>query len=196
MKRVQTKRFVITFLVIATCCILLLSAFLSWREMRVNTIDLDDYEFADEDDVEYFLAMFKTETIADENVITINGWCFLKDINTNTIEIHVLLHNRDTDKTYILPTTVYENKAVTTYFHDGTNYDNSGFIVNMSYDDSDFPSGIYDVYLLYDAGTHSKPDESKEDTSSKSDKKDNDEKEEHKVYDGPVLIDLEKRIAV
>ena len=167
MKRIQNPRFVAFFLLIATCLIILLAGFLSHHEMRISTVSIDDYDWSDDEITHVYLANLKTDSNAVKNTISVYGWCYIEEVETNPIEIRVLLHGHDSDDTFSLPTVVVPMPELTKQVHDGTNYDNAGFWVNMDYSDSDFPSDVYDVYLLYTAGD-----------------------------EDPILVDLERRIAM
>ena len=149
MEKIHSRRFIVGFLIVAVCVILLLSAFMSWHEMRIKRIDIRDYGFAAPSIVYSNMDEIKTESVADEHILSLSGWCVIKKFQTCPIEMHVVLHDPKSDEAYVLPTTVVKRHDVTEFFSDAVNYDYSGFKTKLSYDSSDFPGGIYNIYLLY-----------------------------------------------
>lgn len=163
----QSRRFVIRTMIISVCVILLLVVFLSWHEMRIKKISLDEYEWADEELVSFAIDEISTESLADDKSLTVKGWCVLEKVPTRPVTIYVVLHDPNTDDSYKLPTTVVKRHDVSEFFNDGTYYDYSGFSTDMIYTGKGLPDGIYDVYLLYTAGE-----------------------------EDPVLVDLERVVAI
>jgi len=84
--------------------------------------------------------------------IDIVGWCYIKGQNSNNTDIKVLLKEKDTKYCFKLPTTMQKRADVTACFHDGWNYDNSGFSVSVSGNRFHLQGKQYEVWLLYCTG--------------------------------------------
>lgn len=151
MRKLHEKKFIILFLVIAVACSIALCAFLLWNEQRISIIDVNNAQaISKEDGLLYNVetADYKPDTYAGD-MLTIRGYCFIQGRETSPVSIYVLLMDIETKKCYQLPTTVQTREDVTSFYNDGTNYDNSGYYVFVNAARLKLDRKRYEIKILY-----------------------------------------------
>lgn len=122
--------------------------FFQWHELHAKRININDYEVYANGDV--FLCNIDNITLDDDG--DISGWIIKKGESIKIVAIKVILQDTVTQKSYVVPTQVLVREDVTEFFDDGTNYDNSGFIVetkNLDYS-LDIGNHDYQIFIYLD----------------------------------------------
>ena len=100
-------------------------------EKRVEVVSSYSQEkFADPKGYK-FLIDEKRNQVDDDRLI-LRGWFFKKGVDIQKVSMYVVLHDLKAEKWLILPTSIIKRQDVTDFFHDGHNYDYSGFYTNIS----------------------------------------------------------------
>lgn len=82
--------------------------------------------------------------------IDISGWIIRPKNNSLNSSFQIILKNISTSEWSFIKTNSFSRKEVTDYFHDGFNYDNSGFSSSTKLDNFSLnqPSN-YEIYIMY-----------------------------------------------
>lgn len=145
------KSFVVNFIVVSVVILFLICLFMYEHVVSIRQIDINEIKTLSKEEGALFSidnAEIK-ETIKGEVKFNINGWCIVKNKQSYPIELHVLLRNAKTNKVYQLPTTMVVRSDVTSSIGDGCDYDNSGFSVDITKNDSDMLKNNYEILILY-----------------------------------------------
>lgn len=149
MGKLHTKQFIVRFLVVVTIMIVVLCKYLSWNEMRIQNVSIENIPELSSD--QGALLNVDNAYYEDQKLI-VNGWCVIRGRVTNPVSIHVLIRERNIGECYELPTAMVAREDVTACFDENINYDNSGFSVNVNCKKFDFENSIYEVMLRYKIG--------------------------------------------
>lgn len=123
----------------------------NWNTKKVAIIDVGDYKRGEWNG----LRCGMEEISAENNTLRIRGWVMQVGQETNNDDISVILYDPDSDIFFCVPTEYEKRIDVTEYFNEGVNYDNSGFLVNMSLDGFEQDTKQYEVCISYRSGNSS-----------------------------------------
>lgn len=156
MEKLHTKKFIIGFLLIMMIVVIIICKFLIWHEKIITKIDISDIKTitADEGFLMNIGECYYTPLESNDKLINILGWCALKGQPTNSLAMHILLMDNNSNEVYMLPTAIQKRTDVTDVLNSNDsnyiNYDYSGYQVNTVCDDYfDFSNSTYKVGVLY-----------------------------------------------
>lgn len=151
MERLHTPKVIFSVFASGMLVIIVLCAFLSWNEMRIKEfVPQEVVELSVSDGVCVNLDTCTYEVKGYEaDSIKISGYAIVPGRATELIDINVVLKDEQTDEYYILPTSIVLRTDVTEGINDGTNYDYSGFDVDLNESLFDLENNEYSVLVLY-----------------------------------------------
>lgn len=146
MKKLQSVKFIMI-----TCLISLLLLCVAWKllklhEFYVYEMNISNQEIALVDD----LYAYDLKLDCSNKNIFMNGWFIKKGKSTNNkTNLHIIIRNQTTNKSYILPAELVIRPDVTDYFKANQRfYDWSGFIVKK--EKINIPNGMYEILIMYE----------------------------------------------
>lgn len=152
----QNKKVVIILFIALFFLWFLLWKIMIYFEKKVVVVsDFPSEYFVDSTD--YLFYLDEKRNFIDDDRFIVRGWFFKKGIDIQKVSMHIVLHDLKANKWLILPTAIVKTQNVTDYFHDGHNYNYSGFYTNISRKYLlDKKNMDYRYYMLYQLNNEEK----------------------------------------
>ena len=137
MKKFQSGKMVIKFLLFWVIGLIFIWVGLVWHENRIVLFDMAAHTLADADEYEFrveHVSYKKDELIITDDFIKIIGWIIKPEKTIDTVCINVILKNTTTNESYRVPTTLFKRSDISEVFFDEYyqyDYEESGFTVKI-----------------------------------------------------------------
>lgn len=152
MNYMQSKKFLLSFTFAIIVILTAIWIFLVHHENRIIEIDIEPTIIADSSNYLMYIdnLTWKRDNISNtKDFINIDGWLIKPGEEVKTATIKIVFQDTETEKYYIIPTTMVERNDVTKYSADGLSYQYSGFSVCIPYFNELDTSKDYSLYALY-----------------------------------------------
>lgn len=150
LKNIQSKKtiiicsFIIVFLFIAIYLLLVRNV------TNMYTIDISKYKQSDVKNYGFYIDELNYgnyDSKPKKDYVSISGWFSKNNEEIKTISMNIILQNKSTNVSYLIPTDVYQRAEVNNYFNDGYDHTYSGFSLRIPrFEDLDYDD--YEIYML------------------------------------------------
>lgn len=151
LKKYQNNKTVIIILIVGFVLFLVIWNVLVYFDTRVIVSDYNGLEAETAADG-YVITIqelsYESESVIEEDKISIRGWIVKQGVEIDNISLHVVFRNTTNNTWYVLPTTIEERPDVTEYFNDGLDYDYCGFYASAPNEEISADEYDFEIYIL------------------------------------------------